>query len=481
MTSCQNDANNDNAVQDKNDSSTQVLTDTSNNSILITDDTSDEPNNTKAYNPFAIKPPVKGVNVPYHSYEVKNNQKDSIFIHKSGSSIHVPANAFVYADGRKPKEVYIDYREFHTPGEIILSGIPMKWDSAGTIVDFVTGGMFEFVAKDAAGTPLKFAKGKKVQIDLVSKSKDTNYNFYALAENEGWNQLKKHEQCAPISEEEYRVAQSPKTKITKPIQPQKAEKDKQLINLQEVTKMNHEYKVFAAAFWQAVGQDSLNTKKINAITSQQWKRIKIEPDSSGNNSYNLELYKNSTKVSFTAKPVFVGKMFNIASDAYKAKLQAFNNYSIRMKNARKSYELADKFNSLMRRTTAVSSNGIYNYDRQLKRPSRTDFIASFKSENPKVEQGSAMIYLIAGDSENAIIKFPLLQWKLFAVDFTEKNFLISIDEKGKVAILDNQKLKQINANNKFNKTKRNEFLFSLLDHDLVVKTAEDLDNIISSI
>ncbi len=124
-------------------------------------------NEDKALSISEIKPPLESANVGFEEYKIDASKAQTIQI-PSGSSIEKPENAFVDEDGKDVKEVTLKYREMVSPGEIILSGIPMQYDSAGTRFQFKTGGMFELNGFTAApkgdGTKLGFVGSQSTNI-----------------------------------------------------------------------------------------------------------------------------------------------------------------------------------------------------------------------------------------------------------------------------------------------------------------------------
>ena len=79
----------------------------------------------------------------------------------NGGSLEFPANAFVDQDGKPVKgKVDVEWQEFHTLGDILPAGIPMKYDSAGVAHDLVSGGMFTIHASQK-GESVEIAPAKK--------------------------------------------------------------------------------------------------------------------------------------------------------------------------------------------------------------------------------------------------------------------------------------------------------------------------------
>ncbi len=123
----------------------------------------------------------------------KNNQRvfkvsgteATIIDLENGGSIEFPENAFVDAVGNPIKgKVDVEWEEFHTLGDIIASGIPMKYDSSGVAFDFVSGGMFTINASQK-GKPVELADGKSATVNVASISDTPCFNFYELDEESG--------------------------------------------------------------------------------------------------------------------------------------------------------------------------------------------------------------------------------------------------------------------------------------------------------
>jgi hypothetical protein len=131
------------------------------------------------------KLPIEGV--PYAGFEI-NTAKDTFLVSSTGSLIEIPKNVFTDSTGNPVQgKVNISYREFHHPAEIILSRIPMTYDSAGTRYHFESAGMFEIDAHQH-GKKLRMAAGKSIVVKLASlDSNQTKFNQYYLANvNDKW-------------------------------------------------------------------------------------------------------------------------------------------------------------------------------------------------------------------------------------------------------------------------------------------------------
>ncbi len=152
--------------------------------------TSPTTNQKDVKKPFVYKPSEK-LKIKYTSYTVNNN-KGGQFTHPTSSKIKIPKNTFVDKNGKDViGDVTIEYREFHDVGDIIASGIPMKYDSAGTAYNLESAGMFDIKGFQNS-EPVFIKPEKSVQIEFASVNNENRFNQYYLdtvAKN--WQYLKK--------------------------------------------------------------------------------------------------------------------------------------------------------------------------------------------------------------------------------------------------------------------------------------------------
>jgi hypothetical protein len=159
------------------------------NETLTTNKNKSSQNNSSKQTAF-VKRPSQKLAVPYSSYKVDNSKGGDIK-HTSSSKIKVPKNTFVDKEGKDiVGEVIIEYREFHDKGDIIASGIPMAYDSAGKKYNLESAGMFD-IRGTKDGEPVFIKDGKDLQVQLASNSNENRFNQYYLdtiARN--WNYVK---------------------------------------------------------------------------------------------------------------------------------------------------------------------------------------------------------------------------------------------------------------------------------------------------
>lgn len=134
-----------------------------------------------------------------------DNAKGGVFSHPSGSQIHIPANAVVYANGKPVIGNYtVSYTEYRNPAEILFSGLPMDFkDKTGSYL-FNSAGMYEIRGtKDGQKLTLQ----KELSVDFNCTKKDPGVNFYEMDDQTGeWTTLKK-DLFAPVNNPEFKQKQ----------------------------------------------------------------------------------------------------------------------------------------------------------------------------------------------------------------------------------------------------------------------------------
>lgn len=123
--------------------------------------------------------------------------KTNTLFSKKGIKISVPENAFITANGEKPKgKVTVKIDEYHNPADILISGIPMQYNTANGPVQMESAGMFNITAS-AEGNQLLLAQGKEIAMQVPSKNTDTNFNLYYF--DAATNEWKQTQEQLPVN------------------------------------------------------------------------------------------------------------------------------------------------------------------------------------------------------------------------------------------------------------------------------------------
>lgn len=151
----------------------------------------------------AINPPLPGLEKQFQVYTI-NPMIPCTVTTKSGAQIRIPANAFADENGKTVRgEIQVAFRDYYKPLEILLSGIPMNYDSAGTSYHFETDGMFEIQAKQN-GKELSVANNKNIEVDVPATPGSSGFSLYNLQDNGNWENI-----AQPAELTEYTKALSP--------------------------------------------------------------------------------------------------------------------------------------------------------------------------------------------------------------------------------------------------------------------------------
>lgn len=126
-----------------------------------------------------VKPVFSNTDVAF-KHLIVNTEKGANFKLPNGTKIIVPQDAFVDKNN-KPivGNVDLEYREFHNAAQILASGIPMTYDSAGVTHQFESAGMFEMRGFQH-NEPVFIAKNKGIDVDMASFVKGDDFRFYYL-------------------------------------------------------------------------------------------------------------------------------------------------------------------------------------------------------------------------------------------------------------------------------------------------------------
>lgn len=134
--------------------------------------------NSKSKKAF-ISPPISKLNVPYQKFKLKNDQGATL-VTQSNSKIKIPKNAFIDKKGETIiGDVEIQFREFHDQADIVASGIPMKYDSAGIQSHLESAGMID-IKGFQNNDPIFINPKKEITVELQSTQSADKFNMYTL-------------------------------------------------------------------------------------------------------------------------------------------------------------------------------------------------------------------------------------------------------------------------------------------------------------
>ena len=151
--------------------------------ILMFSSPAIKPNVNNLNNEIVTKviPPSKELDIQYQTLNVDVKNGDTLNL-SNGTQIIVPPNSIVNKDGSAVINSQLKYREFQNQTDIMLSGIPMTYDSAGVNYLLESGGMFEL---KSANENEMINEKIPVTVLLASNHQQEGFNAYKLDETNG--------------------------------------------------------------------------------------------------------------------------------------------------------------------------------------------------------------------------------------------------------------------------------------------------------
>lgn len=349
-------------------------------------------------------------------------QNDTVFIldptiattfeSPNGTSIEIPANIMVNASGDLiTDKVELSFNQYHSAADILASGIPMSYDSAGVSNNFESAGMFTLNA-EANNKKVFVKEGESMQVNLAS-DKDQGFNFYELDEQNGdWTFENSPE--APTRNERFDPSK-------KPILPEEASNDAFVLDLNFDLSDYEELSVFSGIVWEYVGtEDSLDPRKNKWVSRTQFNDFALEP--TYDTAYEYLLTMNKGKKSFTTKvkAALQGEDFENAMAAFKSKKQ----------------EIADKIDYLQKpfiRSVQIDGFGTYNYDYIHQMADPEPIFADFNFHDMNKYKEKSLVFVVYPESD-VVVNYPKNMWSNFGIDKSKDAKVLAVLPDNKIAI-----------------------------------------------
>lgn len=260
-----------------------------------------------------VRPPIPEADIPYSHYTINAESGDTIE-HPSGSTIVFPANAFVDANGKIiTGKVDVRYREFPDPAAMIVSGIPMRYDSAGKTYQFESSGMCDIRA-DQNGKGLGVNPKRKPRINMVSANADESFNLYVLDTSTGkWIPKGKPVVFVPQQTKLTVVSPQPIARETPLIKPEKPKGNMPIVQVLIDTSSFKELGVYDNMRFQI----DENEKSFNPQDADvEWEDVSLAKTSELGH-YRILFKKGSRHANYAVHPVFEGKDYDKALKTFE--------------------------------------------------------------------------------------------------------------------------------------------------------------------
>jgi len=352
--------------------------------------------------------PIEGTDSAPRKFRVNAEEGKTIDL-GNGGSIEFPENTFVDENGKAVKgKVDVEWQEFHSLGDIMLSGIPMKYDSAGVQFDLVSGGMFTIHASQK-GKPVEIAPSKKVGVNLASIQDTPCYNFYEIDEESGDWTYETTKSGEPVQSETASI----KEKVKQP----------DLLDVTLSTKSFPELAKLDIVGWEV--KRTLQSGEKNILKMQSTKLRLMQTDSLGLTLEAKTAGHQSLK--YPVAPYTVDQ----ALKASVVNRQEMDNMVAETREYAKELQAGRVIRSI-----DIDNFGTYNWDIINKRQNSKPLFAKFnfpKSVNPQL----VSLFLVSPD-ENVIVSYNSAGDERFSFDPDLKNCLIAILPGNKIVSVSNE-------------------------------------------
>jgi hypothetical protein len=419
-----------------------------------------------------IDRPFKDVAPEAVTVTVNSPDSAQTFTLKGGTVISVPDHTFVDEKGNPVTgKVDICYSGFQTAADIIVSGIPMTYDSAGTTGNFQTAGMFE-IKGTQNGKPVFISKDKKINVQMASFVRGDDYNAYYLDTTaRNWNYMNHGTSIDnPSGSKDTAVAVLPQ----KPIEPKEYDEKTPVFDINVDLNNYPELGEFKGLVWQYTGSDSKqDTNNSNWVYGFHWKTAKIKPYDLDKSQFMLLLENGKTKFETVVSPVLKGKNLEKARERFKQKMVKYSEALAHVEKVR-AFRISQ---GELLRSFEVGNFGIYNCDKLYNANGSVTIAADFDIDGKTAETEKPVIFLITGN-DRAVIKYSSSKWYAFAFIPDNNNKIIAVSPDQNVAVFSSKDFAAIDRN-ALNSS--GSFTFHLKNTGKKISSAQSLQNIISTL
>ncbi len=404
----------------------------------------------------SVVPPIAEMDLPYESYIIDNTKDTNIHYH-TGSIIHIPKYAF---RTDKPEQVVINYREFHNPIDIFLSGIPMEYDSAGTKYNFESAGMLDIRAFED-DKPLELNKNIELNVLLASADLKSEFNLYSLNDTTGIWTYKGKDKITPISKPKIDLENTKEQTSDYTYIKDMADEEYSTISRKAPVKRNEKRYAFKLDLDHNQKQRFTNAEDVlfevressEGFDTQyydiDWEFMNITPREDGD--YNLKLTRGSQSFDLIVYPVYSKAKYEAAKKKYHQDLKANQEQkkallSNRQSKTNQNDDIANLYDNYIKnklnpkgfRSFSINSMGIHNIDLP-NIPSGKLITPALLNQEQKT-LNCRFIYVVEKD-KNMVSKFTGNR-PFIVLNTNKENIIWALTDENKIAI---PKQEQVNA------------------------------------
>jgi hypothetical protein len=425
-------------------------------------------------NAEGIRPPFGEVNVSPHRFFTEAGREQQFRL-DNGTSVIIPAHAFVDKDNKPVTgRVELQYREFHTPADIILSGIPMTYDSGGVRMNFQSAGMFEIHAFSEKQGRLKLGEGKEITVNMAS-FRGGDFSFYRFDSLTGnWEYLSPATAKANSVRQEA-VQQVRKLEAQKPLLPRLASDNSTRFDIDISYDQFPELSPFSDVVWEFAGSDPSQSPEANEwIYSEKWTNVSLRTKQDQEAAFVIRLENARRNFETVITPAFSAGDYEKASATYSQRIREYNEkYASLQRQVRRQEAEASLIRSFR-----VSSLGLYNCDRAMS-PGAVAINASFRIKGGEELPAGTSVFLVRGEQD--VIRFTLNGSACnLSIDPENVNQLLVVLGDKRIGVVSREDFRAIDFENLSAQQKR-EYTFYLKPVERPIEEEEDLRVLLKTI
>jgi hypothetical protein len=385
--------------------------------------------NEKTFAFNTVTPPFKNADIKFNEYQVETD-KGAVLYYPSGTIITIPKDAFVDSEGKPVKgNVSVKYREMQTPEDLFISGIPMTYDSAGTLLNMQTAGVCEFEAFKG-DTAININSGNSINIDFSSPVENSGYSLL-LFDSVLKNWIKIEDSTSVVNLDDY----AENTVFI----PRKADHSKPRFKLEyrDPSKFP-EFEIYKNYSFEVSDNEKNYDPKESLI---EWKSISIKKDES-TGEYLVSFINPDRQVTYRTWAVFEDADYQVALAIYDqqsaVKDTAASDDAGRILKLQKD---KDCIASNTFRPFTISKTGLWSYSKIIKNVFSASIDADFRDMN-----GNSLdlkYVAILDKTQNTVLRYIPASFTHISFDTASQNIMVAVTQSGDFAYLKKDELAKL--------------------------------------
>lgn len=402
--------------------------------------------------------PIFGIELDKKEFVIESDKGAKLSY--NDTEIEIPESAFVDSSGNAISgEVSIFYKEFHTPADFFISGIPMTYDSAGETYHFESAGMFD-IRGEQNGIPVFL--DKSIRVKLASQQSGNYFNQYFYNEEEQkWQFIEKDKAIITQLADTVAVDSGEELKeeikeIKSEIATLKAEKPKKksvgsiCIKLETDSNEFPEFDGFKEMLFEIDETDKNFSEELAGI---EWDDIKLRKKEA---VFELIFFKKFKKTILRTRPVFEGDAYNKALAKYwlltKNKMDSLTNELDKRINTVSQFNNEVNFSSnlgfFVTRIFEINNFGIYNSDCPSRMPKGQLIAIEYLKKSDNLEKDTLKLKQLYLVEENKNTLYTLSVKSSISYNPNNKSMLWGVTTDDKLVIYKAKQFAKIPLNHK---------------------------------